>query len=284
MPKNPKPPRGEEQAAETLVNHVLGTETRLRDDNSKPGMPDLLLAAPSYPEPTIAVEITSTTDQQQARLWGFIDKKYSDEVYIELSMGWFVEFRPGAPVGEAEAKQLVRVLADLEARGVERVSVRDWDTEMPANTPAPEHITRLRALGLRAVAQIGSGPEVRGRIIPSTIATGTTPATAEAVTPYIDAFLLTGTAGNKLGKLQRAKDDGLHTVLFIWADSSHLSIGMALDKAFLPGGDPKVPQQVDEVWLASYFARHTLFRWTRTAGWAVVPVHGAVTTTNPQAE
>ncbi|MEU5385514.1 hypothetical protein [Kitasatospora cineracea] len=272
MPKSPKPPRHEEQAAEALVNHLLGTETRERDDNSKPGMPDLLLADPGRAEPSVAVEITSTVDQELARLWGFVDMMHIGTVYAELSVGWSVEFSPNAPVGKAEAKQLVQFLADLEAQGVERVSTRDWDAEMPENTPGTEHITRLRALGLRAVAQIGSAPEVRGQIIPSTLATGTTTATAEAVTPYVDAFLQTGTASNKLGKLQRAKDDGLHTVLFVWVDSSHMTIGMALDRAFHPEGEPAVPQQVDEVWLASYFAPATLFRWTRARGWAVVPV------------
>ncbi|MFD7639534.1 hypothetical protein ACFV4P_02660 [Kitasatospora sp. NPDC059795] len=282
MPKSPKPPRHEEQAAEALVNHVLGTETRERDDNSKPGMPDLLLADPGRAEPHVAVEITSTVDQELARLWGFVDKMHVGTVHDELSVGWSVEFSPNAPVGRAEAKQLVQLLADLERRGIDRVSTREPDAQTPTSDPDFQPIARLRTLGLRAVAQIGSGPEVRGQIIPVTLATGVASASADAITPYIDAFLQTSTAGNKLGKLQRAKDSGLLAVLFVWADSSHLSVGMALHNAFHPEGDPAVPQQVDELWLASYFAPDTLFRWTRTFGWVVVPVPG-VFATDPQA-
>nr|BEK65747.1 hypothetical protein KPHV_29740 [Kitasatospora purpeofusca] len=285
MPKkNPKPPRHEELVAETLVNHVLGTRTHSRDDNSMPGMIDAFLAAPGAEQPSTAVEITSTVDEQQARLWGFVGMMFVDEVHPELTVGWFVEFAPNAPVGRPAVKQLLQLLADLEAREVLRVSVRDWEAVTPTDSPVPEDIARLRALGLRAAAQIGDGPEVRGRIIPSTLATGTAPATAEAVTPYLDTFLTTKTAANKLAKLQRAKDDGLRTLLFIWADSSHMSIGMALDNGFQPAGEPNVPQQVDEVWLASYFSPDTLFRWTRETGWEVVRTPGVFASVTPSGE
>ncbi|MFF8770756.1 hypothetical protein [Kitasatospora sp. NPDC015120] len=70
----------------------------------------------------------------------------------------------------------------------------------PADALVPEDIARVCSLGLRAVARVGDGPDVRGRIIPSTLDTGTATATAtaDAVTPYADAFLLTDTAANKL--------------------------------------------------------------------------------------
>ncbi|MFJ8430476.1 hypothetical protein ACIQ9P_04130 [Kitasatospora sp. NPDC094019] len=281
MPKKPKPPRHEELVAETLVNHVLGTRTLSRDDNSQDGMIDALLAPPGAEQPSTALEITSTVDQGQARLWGFVGMMLVDEVHPELAVGWFVEFAPDAPVGRRPKKQLIQLLADLEAREVPRVSVRDWEAVTPTDSPVPEDIARLRALGVRAAAQVGDGPEVRGRIIPSTITTGTAPATAEAVTPYLDAFLATGTAANKLRKLQRAKDDGLRTLLFIWADSSHMTIGMALRNGFEPGGEPNVPQQADEVWLASYFTPDTLFRWTREAGWEVVRTPGVFASVAP---
>ncbi|MEU8919459.1 hypothetical protein AB0D10_00810 [Kitasatospora sp. NPDC048545] len=281
MPKTPKSPRHEELAAEALVNHVLGTRTHSRDDNSQPGMIDALLAAPGQAEPTIALEVTSNLDRKQAELWAALNAKHVSTVHPQLSAGWFVEFTRLATVGGPAQQQLVHFLAALGARGVERVSTREWEAAAPAGSPVPEDVAQIRALGLRTVARIGDGPNVRGRIIPSTLDTGTATATAEAVTPYVDAFLLGNTAANKLGKLQQGKDNGLHTVLFVWADSSHMSIGMALSNAFQPQGQPDVPPHVDELWLASYYAPDTIFRWTRTAGWTVVSSPGVFASVTP---
>ncbi|MGW3231461.1 hypothetical protein [Kitasatospora sp. NPDC001095] len=274
MSKNPKPPRHEELAAETLVNHVLDTWTHTRDDNSRPGMIDALLAEPGRAEPTYALEVTSSLDRERVGLWAAIDKKHVGTEYPQLAAGWFVEFAQGARVSGDAQRKLIDFLADLESRGVERISVREWEAATPADAPVPEDIAQVHSLGLRAVARVGDGSEVRGRIIPSTLDTGTATATADAVTPHVDAFLLTNTAANKIGKLRRAKNDGLHTILFVWVDSSHMSIGMALTNAFQPTGNPNVPEHVDELWLASYFAPDTLFRWTRAVGWAVVAAPG----------
>ncbi|MFE2346077.1 hypothetical protein [Kitasatospora cineracea] len=276
MPKKPKPPRAEELAAEAVVNQVLGTTTLIRDDNTVDGMIDARLGEPGAPGPSIALEITSNLHEEQAALWKALHKHYAEKRFPQLGAGWLVEFTRAAHIGGQQQKALLAFLADLGARGVTRVSTRD--DQQPA--AAGNDVDVLRALRLRAVAQVSTEPDVRGRIFASTSAVGS----AGDVTAYVNAFLLGEVAANKLRKLQRAKDEGLRTLLFVWADSSHLTVGVALDRAHLPVGQPAVPAHLDEVWLASYFAPDTVFRWTREADWEVVSVPGVITQITMAAE
>ncbi|MFD7733415.1 hypothetical protein ACFV6F_23880 [Kitasatospora phosalacinea] len=264
MPKKPESPRAEELAAEIVVNQVLGTATLARDDNSADGMIDALLAGPGQARPTTALEVTSNLHEEQAELWGALHKHYSEKRFPKLGAGWLVEFTGASRIGGQQQKTLLAFLTDLEARGVTRVSTRD--EEQPA--VARDDVDVLRALRLRVVAQVGTEPDVRGRIFASTSAVGS----AGDVTTYLDAFLLGEVAANKLRKLQRAKDEGLRTLLFVWADTSHMTVGVALDRAHRPTGQPAVPAHLDEVWLASYFAPDTVFRWSREADWEVIAV------------
>ncbi|WP_157032015.1 hypothetical protein [Kitasatospora cheerisanensis] len=281
MPKKPKPPRAEELAAEAVVNHVLGTTTLKRDDNSAPAMIDALLGEPGQVHPTIALEITSTFDKRHTELGAALRRHYGEKEFPQLTGSWVVEFTLDSRVGGRDQKALLDFLAGLEhlqsgkeEKRVTRVSAYD-DGPLAAD---------LRALNLASVTRIDLDLDARrrnGADLDPPRRIGTLTISGYNVgdfTAYVDDFLRGATAKNKLDKLQRAKEEkGLRTLLFAWADS--MTVGMALRRAYQPPGKPAVPAVLDELWLANPAERDAVFRWTQESAWELVSVPGVIAQT-----
>lgn len=265
-------PTPEEVLAAAIVNSVLGTRTVAVDDQSKPSMIDAWLARPDEPDDvrTIGLEITSTTDGNVLAMWKAINRQYDKTEIPGLTGAWTVEFRSGAPIGRASAEKLQNLLKDLERRGETRASLRSYedDVRWAYGRPVPERAAELEmmnGIGVVSVAQIGTNPELAGRIYASTITHGVAASTAEYIRPYISAFLTTPQGENKIKKLRAASQ----AHLFIWADQSHMSVGVALRNRFTPIGDPGNIGDIGDIWLASRFEPTAVYHWNRGSGWAV---------------
>ncbi|MFB8235485.1 hypothetical protein ACFC58_02945 [Kitasatospora purpeofusca] len=264
-------PTPEEILATAIVNGVLGTRTVAVDDQTRPGMIDAWLAHPDEPDDVraIGLEITSTTDGDAAAMRKAIRRQY-DEAVPGLMGAWIVEFRPGARIGRA-AVWLTRFLATLEQRSETKASLHPYNDKVRWNNgwPVPEYAAELEEMDRHGVIEanrISDDPQHAGLIRALTAHGYSTPPAAEHIAPYIENFLGTREGANKIQKL-KAATGAAH--LFIWADSSHLDIGVALRHRFHPSGDPKVPEHIDDIWLGYKVAPATVYRWTRGQGWTV---------------
>ncbi|MBP5935429.1 hypothetical protein [Streptomyces acidiscabies] len=275
----PVPSRPDEVLAEAIVNAVLGTYTVDRDDNTENGKPDFVLAPRRGGAATVALEVSSCRDSKLQELWSSLEEQYRDEVLPGLRKGWFVEFTSGSRVKGKGAHRLAGLLADLEARGVDRVSVREWENPRDGSAGTPDvqqlkDIETVKSLRIKAVAQVGDTLDVAGRIFCGSLASGVGLSTAADVPPYVEEFLAGPAGANKIKKLGRARAKGLEPHLFLWADAVDLSIGTALDHRFIPCEDPVVPPEIQVVWLSSFSCTGAVYQWDRDGGWRVHDVTG----------
>lgn len=273
----PVAPRPEEVLAAAIVNAVLDTHTVGCDDNTEEGKVDFDLAPQGERAATIALEVSSHRDSELLAVWSNLDKQYRGQVLPNLSKGWSVEFTAAARVRGPAAQRLAALLADFEARGVEKVSVRAWEDghDWSVGLPDAQHasdVTAIRDLGINAVGQIGESPDVAGRVFYWSLSFGGGPSTADDVPPYVEEFLASSTGANKIKKLGRVKD--LETHLFLWADRTHLNIGFALDGKVIPPRAPKVPTEIQVVWLSSFASVGSVYQWDRDNGWRIHDVAG----------
>lgn len=275
--RNPVASRPDELLAAVIVNTVLDTHTVGCDDNTEDGKVDFDLAPRGKGAATIALEVSSHRDSKLLAVWSSLDKQYRGQVLPNLSKGWFVEFTADSRVKGEAARRLADLLADFEARGVDRVSVREWESphDWSSGTPGVQpvsDVTAIRSLGINAVAQIGESPDVAGRIFYGSLAVGVGRASAEDVPPYVEEFLAGKAGANKIKKLGGIKDREPH--LFLWADSTHLNISVALDNRFIPPRDPGVPTEIRVVWLSGFTSVDTVYQWDRENGWRIHDVTG----------
>lgn len=273
----PVAPRHDELLAAAIVNTVLGTHTVGYDDNTEEGKVDFDLAPRGERAPTVALEVSSHRDSKLLAVWSSLDKQYQGQVLPNLAKGWFVEFTAASRVRGEAARQLADLLADFEARGVDRVSVREWEDphDWSVGTPDVQHlsdVTAIRSLGINAVAQIGESPDVAGRVFHGSLAFGVGPSSADDVPPYVEEFLAGKAGANKIKKLGGIKD--LESHLFLWADGTHMSISVALDNRFVPSRDPRVPTEIQVVWLSSFASVDTVYQWDRDNEWRIHDVTG----------
>ncbi|ROR42907.1 hypothetical protein [Kitasatospora cineracea] len=265
-------PTPEENLAAAIVNGVLGTRTVAVDDQTEPGMIDAWLAGPDEPDDarTIGLEISSTTDGKNQAMWKSINKQYDETVIPGLRGAWTVRFRQGARIGGPPAAKLSEFLKDLERRRETGASLESYEdtTRWAHGWPVPKYATELdmmNSIGIISVAQISTDPALSGRVFASTLGHGVSSPTAEHMAPYVSDFLTTPEGQNKVKKLAKAPE----AHLFIWSDSSHMSVGLALRHRFKPVGDPEVPDHIGDIWVASRFEPAAVYRWNRGSGWAV---------------
>ncbi|MER0478594.1 hypothetical protein ABR737_09625 [Streptomyces sp. Edi2] len=241
-------------------------------------MIDFVLGKPGAP-PSDVLEVSSTTDGRALAMWKELNRIYNGEPHAGLTGGWLVEFQNRASVGRGASNRLIELLVDLEARGAARVGHRSgqdgdvWSLG-PASARHAEDLAVLQALGIKAVSQIRHSGDVAGRIFTSILGTGVARSTADSITPYVDTFLSSATGQSKISKL-KIKASGKRQHLFIWADVSHMDIGMPLAQRFLPSGTPDVPAHIDCLWLGSFFVSSTACKWSH-ANWVLLDVSGVV--------
>ncbi|WP_216586415.1 hypothetical protein [Streptomyces brasiliscabiei] len=282
--RNPVAPRTEELLAATIVNSVLDTHTIGCDDNTEEGKVDFDLAPRGERAATIALEVSSHRDSKLLAVWNSLDKEYRGQVLPNLSKGWSVEFTSASRVRGAAARRLATLLADFEARRVDRVSVRAWEDQhdWSAGLPDAQHasdVTAIRDLGINAVAQIGESPDVAGRVFYWSLSFGGGSSTADDVPPYVEEFLASSTGANKIKKLGEVKH--LETHLFLWADSTHLNISFALDSRVIPPRAPRVPAEIQVVWLSSLASVGSVYQWDRDDGWRIHDVASVSSINSP---
>jgi hypothetical protein len=122
---------GDEALASAVMRAALGVTVATHDDQSRPGMFDLIL---TYPDGRrAAAEVVSTRDQALMELEAAIAKRG----YVptpELTRMWYILVDPGARL-RSVARALPRHLADLERAGIHRLRgphhLRDpWPPEL----------------------------------------------------------------------------------------------------------------------------------------------------------
>ncbi|MEU1867874.1 hypothetical protein [Streptomyces gardneri] len=260
----------DELRAEAAVNEVLGTCRFDYDDQAEPGKADFLLDPIDGAGRKVALEVSSMTDPGRQGLWRGLDRHY-DAPIPGLQGDWQVQFTPGTHVKQS-ATPLLELLQHLEREGIDRIGLGGWpDSTPPGRLPTPQHAERLRKL---ADLKIVSAERIRsykasGRIFPFEVTGGIARHTADAISPYIDAFLGSDQGANKVKKLARYTDREGH--LFVWADRGQLDVTMALRRGFVPADSPDVPDSLHTIWFGSLDADGFVYRWTRS-GWTIVAV------------
>ncbi|MFE0824241.1 hypothetical protein [Streptomyces sp. NPDC058847] len=263
-------PAPDELRAEAAVNEVVNTCRFDHDDQAEPGKADFLLDPLEEGGPKVALEVSSITDPARQSLWRGLDQQYGGPI-SGLRGDWTVEFTPGAHVRQSAAP-LVELLQSLEREGVDRIGLNGWNDSTPhGRLPTPGHAENLRRL---ARLKIVSAHRVRsdkasGRIFPCEMTSGTARSTAESISPHIDLFLDSKQGSNKVEKLARYIDRERH--LFIWADTGHLDVTLALRRGFVPQDSPRVPDSLHAIWFGSLHVYDAVYRWT-CSGWTIAAI------------
>ncbi|MFH9737207.1 hypothetical protein ACH4MA_05890 [Streptomyces roseolus] len=286
MPKKPIQPTYDELIAEAIVNAAMGTVRIYFDDQSAPGLIDFGLGSRLNAEVTDVLEVSSKRDRDTNAMWQQINRVYDGRVHEGLNAGWAVQFQHGATIGKGVSNRVIAFLADLEKRGITKVSADPADlfqesvNRLPSTADVRDAAT-ARELGLNVVHQVGDSLDLRGRIFTSSfVPTGIARATADAVSPYVNDFLDTTTGANKIKKLAE-KGSGKRQHLFIWSDMSHTSVGFALKRGWLPSDAPTVPDHIHTLWLGSFFSFENVYTWRCEEGWQVHRVAEVVDLVEP---
>ncbi|MFB7211032.1 hypothetical protein [Streptomyces sp. NPDC056255] len=251
-------PAPDELRAEAAVNEVLGTWRFDYDDQTEPGKADFLLDPIDGTGPTVALEVSSTTDPDRQGLWKGLDRYY-DGPTLGLQGDWHVQFTPGVHVRKS-ATPLVELLQRLEREGVDKIGLNGWNDSTPfGQFPTQQHAENLRELAnLKIVsAQRIRSDKASGRIIPFEVTAGIARQTADTISPCIDAFLGSDQGANKVKKLARYTDREGH--LFVWADRGQLDVTMALRRGFVPVDSPHVPDSLHTIWFGSLDADGSMY-------------------------
>ncbi|MCX4546757.1 hypothetical protein [Streptomyces sp. NBC_01565] len=204
--KKPVPPTSEELRAEAAVNELLGTRRTDYDDQTENGKVDFLLDPPEGGAgPTVALEVSSTTEPSRERLWDSLDSRY-DQPIPGLQGDWIVQFTPGTRLNKAAAP-LAALLVRLEQAGRDRIGLQVWDdSTAPGELHTPQHAADLQELAsLRIVsAQRVRSDKASGRIFPTEATAGIARSTVDTISPYVDEFLESPQGRNKVEKLAKA--------------------------------------------------------------------------------
>lgn len=135
-----------EGMAERIVLHELGGRVIQRDDQSQPGMVDLVIETADRSR--VAVEVTTLTPEESAKFHAACSQFGGP--CDSLGRTWSVRFLRSTRIKKV-AESLLALLGKLEAVGTSRVDVNNW-------TEDERHfVDRLRSLGVVAVSSV-KGP------------------------------------------------------------------------------------------------------------------------------
>lgn len=225
----------DEHLAKVVVEDVLdGAEMEFREDQHGDGSPrhDFWLHRPER-EPD-AVEVTSVRDEDRTRTAAKLAQHGPIIEAEHCTKSWLVWLDPRTRVGEVAA-DIDRLLAELEARGVERIARRQ-------PRPAPSEVERLRSdLGVQT-AGCFSPEDTPTRIYLHLGGTGGI-VHAGKVSGAVEAE-----AGENAEKLEETGAPERH--LFVHITYSNDAAPTLTDTE--PGGEaPDLPSEVTHAWAAA---------------------------------
>ena len=226
-----------EEAAAALVAEQLGTTSFVRRD--VPGAPagthDFDLQVGSK---TIALEVTSSTDEETTKLWKSVDKQEWEEP--TLTRSWGLVLTPGTHV------KTLRSGVALHLHLLESVGIWKFDESRPPRTWPPEALLALDTLRKLGVRRGHSQIDPPTRIVIGVNGPGgwgdrddLNRAMERSIAEIIE-------------KLRRATAEARH--LFVWLDwtdfEAQAAMHFILDLGIFPNVPPTMPDGLDEVWTA----------------------------------
>jgi hypothetical protein len=200
-----------EDVAERIVIRDLGGLVVGRDDQSLPGMVDLIIEAAD--QRRVAVEVTTLTPGDAAA-FEKASAKFGGPNNV-LSRVWRVQFLRGTRIKKVTAG-VVALLRDLEAAGV---------TGLDRNAPAPGEQTfldRLRTLGVVRVAS-GEGP---GWILVVDRHIGSGDASGEILAEVAIDTLNDPNRQDNAGKLMATGLDHRHLFIVVSPHADHVHVAV----------------------------------------------------------
>lgn len=243
----------EEERVRRILQSALDCRVEQWDDQSSPGMYDLVARTPAGDE---AAEVVSNKDPaiRQRMAAG---RSLAELTAASLTNGWRVAVGNRADIRQIRSRTPA-VLAHLEALGV-----LDVDTRRDDNA----YVALLRELHLTHAV-------VRDELPAGTVSFFTGMSWVGSVMPIDD---LAGYASEVLAanpdvaqKLGRSCSGPRHAVIVISPD--RMDVLMALDdgQVDLPAIDPDVPEEITDVWLVPCSPGDRILRWTRGGAWQFV--------------
>lgn len=263
-----------ERFAEALVCRDLDAHVVGRDDGSRGRMVDSLLRLPDGR--TVALEVTRLADRAGMELKaGFAAtsaKLKSALERVESERAWRVVVSGPCRLKSVQ-RHLPAVIEECIRAGVENPNVLPdpiWDT--PPFRWLAAHPVRVAAWAPHKRCPPGSvvlvEPPLSGFV-----------ESIEGLPSWLSSRLTQTDLTRKIAKLTDADCDQRH--LFLCVEESGSSFGIWDRLACsedVPAGCPELPAVLDCVWLATRFQSAKLL-WSRSRGWARVPLDQAVGTT-----
>jgi hypothetical protein len=233
------------------------------DDNSEPGMYDLMI---TYPDGTSgAVEVTAAADSQQLELWKLVGGQGKRWIEPDLDGGWLIRILPST-----RAKNLLRQLPDL-LRGLERAGLREiWGDKASADelSALADQLSIIQALQATATDYPGSvyvmPPERLAQM------GGYSPTTGDALASWLSEWVTDPSRADNLGKLARSGASERHLfVLVPGFNPAPFAVNDLLiaSAAPLPTIPPALPPEITHIWTMSTWSSGDGFMWSPATDW-----------------
>lgn len=254
--------RPEEQWARVMIAQALECRVEQHDDGSSPSMHDLDIIHAD--KRVAAVEVTAAADRRLIELWKLMNPPGERWLENGLRGGWMVVLDPSA-----RARRLRRELPGL-LRQLEGANVRElrnsWRRDGPFDALAHE---------LRIVGASQSGTDFEGSIyitveLPDEQSGGFVADTSDAVVDWVGTYLGESSQTDVLEKLTRSGQDDRHAFVLVPGFSTApfaVSDPLMRDDSPAPTCDPRLPEAVTHVWVASTWSSGFGFRWSPDNGW-----------------
>ncbi len=245
-----------------MIAQALQCRVEQYDDGSRPGMHDLDIF--HIDAPVAAVEVTAAANPGLIELWKLMNPPGERWLVNGLRGGWMVVLDPSA-----RAQQLRRELPGL-LRQLEEANIRelrdDWRRAGPFDALAHE---------LRIVGATQSGTAFEGSVYitverPDEQSGGFVADTSNAVSEWIGRYLGEASQADVLEKLTRSGAHERHAFVLVPGFSTApftVIDPLMRDDSPAPTCDPRLPEAVTHVWVASTWSSGFGFRWSPDNGW-----------------
>lgn len=249
-----------------MIEATLGVPVTQYDDGSAPGMHDLEIALPGgLPG---AVEVTADADSACIELWNLVNGDDERWQVPSLQGGWLVELEPTARA-KALLRELPRLLAELEGRGVTRLTTTTY-----RRTDGDDVEEVARRLGITRAGQSAT-TSFPGSIyltidLPLERTAGMVPVTGDPVVPWLEEFLAGSECADVRAKLLRSGARERHAFVFVpgFTTAPFAVVDLLMRTgAPIPTVAPALPDEVTHVWAASTWSSGHGVRWSPHEGW-----------------
>jgi hypothetical protein len=242
------------------MSRALGVPVEQHDDGSRPGMHDLDIMYPD--RPTAAAEVTAAADSMLTEQWNLMNDGGRWQV-ATLTGGWLVSVEP-----EARVRRLRRDLPEF-LRSLEEAGIRNFRVGSLYPNAFEEAAKRLKV-----VDAFQGGTDFPGSIylipeLPLERVAGNVAETGDALAEWITEFLGGSGCADVRRKLARSAAAETHTFVILAGFSAPFAVTDLLLRpdAPLPIIDPKLPDEISEVWAVSSWSTGIGFRWSEAYGW-----------------